>query len=357
MSYSAGGQHEHTDGAPPADSLAALSLSPHAPAPSTPAEPSPNPWTSEHASELDTPPFLPPVVRDLHTDRSVLNEFDPLAAEAAWAAEEAHPPPANTPPSASDAPLAPPPKTALSVRTPPPPLTVTGPPSANPEPNYFDRAPLHDDSDDESPLPVPPASASTGGGGPFQGIASLAQKLSSSISRPRTPGTGLGVGEKGRPVSMDGAQAVASPRTLATFASQLRRAAAPRSASASGNAPRRPSLDARGGDGSDSDSDGRGRAASAGSSNAGVQSHGALPAVPPARAEERPFDFPAFLEQMKTRPAEPVAKYLRSFLGNFAKRSFGVQEQVKLVHDFLDVRTTGLCTLSGPDERGAVHRG
>ncbi|EJU03773.1 hypothetical protein DACRYDRAFT_21223 [Dacryopinax primogenitus] len=48
-----------------------------------------------------------------------------------------------------------------------------------------------------------------------------------------------------------------------------------------------------------------------------------------------PFDFQKFLDQMKSKSAEPVAKYLRSFLHNFQKRTFPVTDQVKLIHDFL----------------------
>lgn len=76
------------------------------------------------------------------------------------------------------------------------------------------------------------------------------------------------------------------------------------------------------------------------------------------------FDFPRFLDQLKSRSAEPVAKYLKScvalavlpslacwlaarltysaalspcsFLTNFAKRSFTMNESIKLVRDFLD---------------------
>ncbi|KAL7414941.1 hypothetical protein BDY24DRAFT_414133 [Mrakia frigida] len=47
------------------------------------------------------------------------------------------------------------------------------------------------------------------------------------------------------------------------------------------------------------------------------------------------FDFPRFLEQLKSRSAEPVAKYLKSFLTNFAKKTFTMNEMIKLVHDFL----------------------
>ncbi|KAI9440627.1 hypothetical protein H4582DRAFT_2212053 [Lactarius indigo] len=48
------------------------------------------------------------------------------------------------------------------------------------------------------------------------------------------------------------------------------------------------------------------------------------------------FDFQKFLDQMKTKSAEPVARYLRSFLSNFAKRTFTVTDQVKLINDFLN---------------------
>ncbi|KAF8916332.1 hypothetical protein CPB85DRAFT_1216717, partial [Mucidula mucida] len=56
----------------------------------------------------------------------------------------------------------------------------------------------------------------------------------------------------------------------------------------------------------------------------------AAPTVPP------PFDFQQFLDQMKSRPAEPVAKYLKSFLTNFSKRTFTVSDQIKIIHDFMD---------------------
>ncbi|KZT56858.1 hypothetical protein CALCODRAFT_435090 [Calocera cornea HHB12733] len=53
------------------------------------------------------------------------------------------------------------------------------------------------------------------------------------------------------------------------------------------------------------------------------------PRIPP------PFDFQKFLDQMKSKSAEPVVKYFRSFLHNFQKRTFTVTDQVKLIHDFL----------------------
>lgn len=52
--------------------------------------------------------------------------------------------------------------------------------------------------------------------------------------------------------------------------------------------------------------------------------------------DEISFDFQKFLDQMKSRNAEPVSKYLRSFLSNFAKRTFTVSDQVKIINDFLN---------------------
>ncbi|KAF8317758.1 uncharacterized protein EI90DRAFT_3147343 [Cantharellus anzutake] len=51
------------------------------------------------------------------------------------------------------------------------------------------------------------------------------------------------------------------------------------------------------------------------------------------------FDFQSFLDQMKTKSAEPIARYLRSFLTNFTKKPFSVNEQVKIIHDFQDFIT------------------
>lgn len=68
------------------------------------------------------------------------------------------------------------------------------------------------------------------------------------------------------------------------------------------------------------------------------------------------FDFQKFLDQMKSRGADPIAKYLRryklhypmlgcnlqvffpwSFLSNFAKKTYTVKEQIKVINDFLNV--------------------
>lgn len=50
---------------------------------------------------------------------------------------------------------------------------------------------------------------------------------------------------------------------------------------------------------------------------------------------DQPFDFHRFLEQLRHRTADPVAKFLRSFLNEFGKRQWMVHEQVKIISDFL----------------------
>ena len=80
-----------------------------------------------------------------------------------------------------------------------------------------------------------------------------------------------------------------------------------------------------------------------------------------------PFNFSGFLKDLRTKSAEPVARYLKrwarqlsslsdsifSFLANFAKKPFTVNEQIKLIHDFLEVgsRSVGQALIS------TVHRG
>lgn len=59
---------------------------------------------------------------------------------------------------------------------------------------------------------------------------------------------------------------------------------------------------------------------------------------PPPEPEPEPtlpFDFHRFLEQLRNKKADPVARYLKSFLTEFAKRQWMVHEQVKIISDFL----------------------
>lgn len=69
--------------------------------------------------------------------------------------------------------------------------------------------------------------------------------------------------------------------------------------------------------------------------------------------QEPTFNFSGFLKDLRMKSAEPIAKYLKryvklhrgcvvvlidnSFLTNFAKKPFTVNEQIKLIHDFLAV--------------------
>ena len=63
---------------------------------------------------------------------------------------------------------------------------------------------------------------------------------------------------------------------------------------------------------------------------------GPRPQLPEPSAEpEVPFDFHRFLEQLRHRTADPVAKFLRSFLLEFGKKQWMVHEQVKIISDFL----------------------
>ncbi|GAA6056714.1 hypothetical protein JCM3770_006481 [Rhodotorula araucariae] len=56
-----------------------------------------------------------------------------------------------------------------------------------------------------------------------------------------------------------------------------------------------------------------------------------------AEASEPVFDFNKFLEQMRMRSADPIAKYLRSFLKEFSRRPpVSTNDQVRVINDFLD---------------------
>ncbi|OAQ84010.1 guanine nucleotide exchange factor Vps9 [Purpureocillium lilacinum] len=59
---------------------------------------------------------------------------------------------------------------------------------------------------------------------------------------------------------------------------------------------------------------------------------------PPPEPEPEPalpFDFHRFLEQLRNKKADPVARYLKSFLSEFGKKQWMVHEQVKIISDFL----------------------
>lgn len=64
------------------------------------------------------------------------------------------------------------------------------------------------------------------------------------------------------------------------------------------------------------------------------------PPPEPEPEPDLPFDFHRFLEQLRHRTADPVAKFLRSFLQEFGKKQWMVHEQVKIISDFLAFITT-----------------
>ncbi|KAG0203807.1 hypothetical protein BGX28_004048 [Mortierella sp. GBA30] len=59
----------------------------------------------------------------------------------------------------------------------------------------------------------------------------------------------------------------------------------------------------------------------------------------PPKPKEIPFDFHKFLEQMRHRSAVPITRFFQSFLKEFDKKPWTVNEQIKIIHDFLDFIT------------------
>lgn len=75
-----------------------------------------------------------------------------------------------------------------------------------------------------------------------------------------------------------------------------------------------------------------------GTTESPVASTTTLHRPPPPEPEPEPalpFDFHRFLDQLKHKKADPVARYLKSFLNEFGKRQWMVHEQVKIISDFL----------------------
>ncbi|KZT07314.1 uncharacterized protein LAESUDRAFT_651751 [Laetiporus sulphureus 93-53] len=210
-----------------------------------------------------------------HTRASeeILQEFDPLASSAEKATREAWSSTSKSSlPSISGAP-----SNSTSTQT-----TAAQISELSPSPS----AP----TESSSPAPTFPA------------LAAIARSFS------------LPLGNRSRrPRSLDVATVVPSPSTLSSLVQQQRAA---------------PAGTATGTEGNDVLSSG-----GSGGSTPGI--------LEPERtkggaADSPPFDFQRFLDQMKLKGAEPVAKYLRSFLSNFAKRTFTVNDQVKLINDFLN---------------------
>ncbi|KAI0642190.1 hypothetical protein C8Q79DRAFT_918080 [Trametes meyenii] len=203
----------------------------------------------------------------------VLLEFDPLVSEEEKTAKEAWSSATGHPP-------------------PPRPIDVEGPTAA--EVDTHRKVPV-------SPTPSTPQTPSTPNrsSSPIPSFPALAA-LARTFALPLTRGQ--------RPRSLDTATAVPSPATLSSFAQQQ---AAP--------APRAVEIIPNG--------------------SQIILASGSGRSTPSAKGKDQDspqFDFQKFLDQMKLKGAEPVGKYLRSFLSNFAKRTFTVNDQVKLINDFLN---------------------
>ncbi|KAI8985546.1 hypothetical protein BD414DRAFT_488409 [Trametes punicea] len=252
-----------------------------------------NPWQDSlspqgHVKPVDTTAYTPSpveadVIRGPAAEQSqdavrspvkadILLEFDPLAKAEEHDAQEAW--------SASTSHSPPPRPVQIEYEDPPDSGASKDPASPRvsspPSPSTPNRS--------SSPIPAFPALAAL--------ARTFALPLTSRNQRPR---------------SMDTATAVPSPATISSLAEKQSTQQTPPSEAQSSEA----QDDARSSTGRSTPS-GKGK-----------------------DQEPPPFDFQKFLDQMKMKGAEPVAKYLRSFLSNFAKRTFTVNDQVKLINDFL----------------------
>lgn len=278
---------------PPPDNLPAALADLHI------ATPSPNPWQGSETFPrprpvTPDPDSLDPAATesiDRHpreednkpreVDPDVLDAFDPLAsheeqsAREAWASTEGRPPPT------------PPPK---------PPQAIFAPTPSSPAPPASVTAPER---------PSTPS---------FPSLASLARSFALPNVNINALVAGSGSGSstpskarKSRPASLDTATLVPTPIFPLSFASQQRNKALvdpeqDEEVTARGSPKQRPA------DGTASPSP-RVRALAREKQESRSRSRGGDPG-----ADKDPqFDFQKFLDQMKTRSAEPVAKFLRSY--------------------------------------------
>jgi Rab5 GDP/GTP exchange factor len=148
---------------------------------------------------------------------------------------------------------------------PPPPRSPSAP-TTPPFPPVKDAA---------APPPPELSQGQPSGSSSFPSLAALARTFAiPALSRPR-------------PVSLDAAKPVPSPATLSSFEVQQDTARDNSTTTQNGSATR-PSSQSRNGTPS--------------------------PATGGKESDEIPFDFQKFLDQMKSRNAEPVSKYLRSYV-------------------------------------------
>ncbi|KAJ7255474.1 hypothetical protein B0H12DRAFT_1016471 [Mycena haematopus] len=258
-----------------------------------PAAPeSPNPWTDDTESTKEEP--TPVEERSLRTpDPSVLETSFSEGFQAAPSVSLDLRPPASDQVLLEFDPLANQEEAAAreaweNAEGHPPPRTPSPTP---PPPPLKDGASSQHQPD--APQPLTPSSSV------FPSFSALARTFALPIrSKSRS-----------RPGSMDIARGVPSPSSLSAFVEQQNQQPQPQK------------LDPSAASVSETTTSGRSTPATSSSE---------------ASRTDPPFDFQKFLDQMKSRNAEIVAKYLKSFLSNFAKRTFTVSDQVKIINDFLN---------------------
>ena len=251
------------------DSLSNLNISKPSNAPLADTPIDSNPWldkpecnlqptklTEVHSAEVDDTRCTladSPGLEQTHTIGEVLQNFDPLEQAEEQAAREAWSQSEGHPP--------PPPLAERTSVEPTSPVPLSTP-------------------EIQKPLSTPLETPKRGSGSNFPSLASLAR----SFTIPTLP--------RPRPVSMDTAKPVPSPTILSSFSSQQQEQSDSHD----------PEL-----------SSAVSRSDTPGGSGIGTAS------PKPERGDkgkEPVFDFQKFLDQMKMKQAEPVAKYLRSYVLN-----------------------------------------
>lgn len=243
---------------------------------------------------VETPPFASSGP-DVQVDQTIIDDFDPLGnkteqeAKKAWEQSEPHPPvppkpsPAQPENTTQDGPT-PLPTNAQSL---PPPVPIPVP-DPIPIPPVITDKPLPDPNSTTSTTQDPAQPVSLSSTPTFSGLAALARTFI-----PKSPV------RTSRPLSIDQATVISSP-TTSTFAYAQEQGTSHKRSQSQGPPPPL-NLEA-----------GLNRPLTPGSA----------PRTPKSVAKDvdkdqpPPFDFQSFLEQIKSKPAEPVAKYLRSCVSN-----------------------------------------
>lgn len=71
-------------------------------------------------------------------------------------------------------------------------------------------------------------------------------------------------------------------------------------------------------------------------------------ATPSSSDDNAPFDFQRFLELLRHKNADPIARYLKSFLSEFNKKRWTVNEQVKIIGDFKEFISNKIQQMQSP---------